>query len=190
MGCRQTDGRRDSPCILQDFVPLWLPPGPLSCLLNCYHEEIPKQGKGTNDHLLPLCDWLRITRYHFASRHVSWKGKGITGCERPPVSMPILGFLLLFPSLSQFPFIEFFPIPPLFLPASYDKSGTRYLPPLTRIFLTFPFLEMRKSVFLHYSTESPSSLHPSICSYVLVSPAIAGSVWLFFFNVKDISASS
>ena len=39
--------------------PLRFPPGPLPCLLHCYYQEIPKQGKGTDDHLLPLGDWFR-----------------------------------------------------------------------------------------------------------------------------------
>ena len=33
-------------------------PGPLPCLQNSYHKKILKQGKGTDDHLLPLGNWL------------------------------------------------------------------------------------------------------------------------------------
>ena len=37
---------------------LQFPPGPLPCLHSSYHHEIPQQGKGTDDHPLPLGDWL------------------------------------------------------------------------------------------------------------------------------------
>ena len=44
------DGRTDSPCVLQDFVPF----GAAALLpLNLNHFLL-KQGKGTADHLLPL----------------------------------------------------------------------------------------------------------------------------------------
>ena len=33
-------------------------PGPLPCLQNSYHKKILKQGKGTDEHFLPLGDWL------------------------------------------------------------------------------------------------------------------------------------
>ena len=33
---------------------LRFPTEPLPCSHNCYHYEIPKQGKATDDHLLPL----------------------------------------------------------------------------------------------------------------------------------------
>ena len=48
-----TDVRTDSPCILHDFVS-----SVFVCSHNCYHYKIPEQGKGTDDHLLPLGDWL------------------------------------------------------------------------------------------------------------------------------------
>ena len=35
------------------LCPLRFPLGPLPCQLNCYHQKITKQGKGTDDHLLP-----------------------------------------------------------------------------------------------------------------------------------------
>ena len=40
------------------LCPLRFPPGLLPCLQNNHHYEIPEQGKGTNDHLLPLGDWF------------------------------------------------------------------------------------------------------------------------------------
>ena len=54
---RRTYGHKDSPystglCLLR------FPPEPLPCSHNCYHYKIPEQGKGTDDHLLPLGDWL------------------------------------------------------------------------------------------------------------------------------------
>ena len=46
----RTDGRTDSPCVLQDFVPF----GAAALLpLNLNHVPL-KQGTGTADHLLPL----------------------------------------------------------------------------------------------------------------------------------------
>ena len=46
----RTDGRTDSPCVLQDFVPF----GAAALLpLNLNHFLL-KQGTGTADHLLPL----------------------------------------------------------------------------------------------------------------------------------------
>ena len=51
----RTDGRTDSPCVLQDFVPF----GAAALLpLNLNHFLL-KQGTGTADHLLPLgCYYL------------------------------------------------------------------------------------------------------------------------------------
>ena len=40
------------PCLLL------FPPEQLACSHNCYHYKIPEQGKGTDDYLLPLGDWL------------------------------------------------------------------------------------------------------------------------------------
>ena len=47
-------------CVLYSsgLRPLQFSPGPLSCLHNSKHYKIPEQGKGTDDHLLPLGDWL------------------------------------------------------------------------------------------------------------------------------------
>ena len=45
----------DSPCFLQDFVPLW---GRSPAYLKGYCKQTAQQGKGTDDHLLPLGDWL------------------------------------------------------------------------------------------------------------------------------------
>ena len=46
----RTDGRTDSPCVLQDFIPF----GAAALLpLNLNHTLL-KQGTGTADHLLPL----------------------------------------------------------------------------------------------------------------------------------------
>ena len=57
-----TDGRVDGtyrfPLYSTGLCPLQFPQGPLPCLHNSYHDEIPEQGKGTDDHLLPLGDWL------------------------------------------------------------------------------------------------------------------------------------
>ena len=47
--------RTDSPCVLQDFVPLR---GRSPAYLKGYHKQIAQQGKGTDDHLLPLGDWF------------------------------------------------------------------------------------------------------------------------------------
>ena len=52
-------GHTDSPCST-GLCLLWFPPEPLPCSRNCYHYKIPEQGKGTDDHLLPLGDWLLI----------------------------------------------------------------------------------------------------------------------------------
>ena len=41
---------------------LWFPPEPLPCSHNCHHYKIPEQGKGTDDHLLPLGDWLCLNQ--------------------------------------------------------------------------------------------------------------------------------
>ena len=48
-------GRTDSPCVLQDFVPLR---GRSPAYLKGYHKQTAQQGKGTEDHLLPLGDWF------------------------------------------------------------------------------------------------------------------------------------
>ena len=53
------DGRTDSPCVLQDFVPF----GAAALLpLNLNHFLL-KQGTGTADHLLPLGCYLISTMY-------------------------------------------------------------------------------------------------------------------------------
>ena len=44
------DGRTDSPCVLQDFVPF----GAAALLPSNLHHILLKQGTGTADHLLPL----------------------------------------------------------------------------------------------------------------------------------------
>ena len=55
---RQTDGRTDSPCVLQDFVPF----GAAALLpLNLNHFLL-KQGTGTADHLLPLGCYFDLKR--------------------------------------------------------------------------------------------------------------------------------
>ena len=55
----QTNGRTDRfPLYSTGLRPLRFPPGPLSCSHNSYHNEIPEQGKGTDEHLLPLGDWF------------------------------------------------------------------------------------------------------------------------------------
>merc|ERR1711872_225626 len=51
----RTDGRTDSPCST-GLCLLRFPPEPLPCSHNCHHYKIPEQGKGTDDHLLPLGD--------------------------------------------------------------------------------------------------------------------------------------
>ena len=48
-------GRTDSPCVLQDFIPLR---GQSPAYLKGYHKQTVQQGKATDDHLLPLGDWL------------------------------------------------------------------------------------------------------------------------------------
>ena len=57
-----TDGRVDGtyrfPLYSTGLCPLQFPQGPLPCLHNSYHDEIPEQGKGTDDHLLPLGNWF------------------------------------------------------------------------------------------------------------------------------------
>ena len=61
-----TDGRADGrdgrtyrfPLYSTGLRPLRFPPGPLPCLHNSYHHKIPEQGKGTDDHLLPLGNWF------------------------------------------------------------------------------------------------------------------------------------
>ena len=45
---------------------LWFPPEPLPCLHDCYYYKIPKQGNGTDDHLLPLGDWFFLELLFFA----------------------------------------------------------------------------------------------------------------------------
>ena len=53
------DGRTDRfPLYSTGLCPLRFPLRPLPCLLNSQYQEMPKQGKGTDDHLLPLGDWL------------------------------------------------------------------------------------------------------------------------------------
>ena len=51
-------GRTDSPCVLQDFIPLR---GRSPAYLKGYHKQTAQQGKGTEDHFLPLGDWLDET---------------------------------------------------------------------------------------------------------------------------------
>ena len=53
----QTDVRTDSPCVLLDFVPLW---GRSPACQKAYHKQTAQQGKGTDDHLLPLGNWLQV----------------------------------------------------------------------------------------------------------------------------------
>ena len=54
----RTDGRTDSPCILQDFVPSSSLRGRCPAYIIEYFKQMPRQGKGTDDHLLPLGDWF------------------------------------------------------------------------------------------------------------------------------------
>ena len=54
----RTYGRTDSP-YSTGLRLLWFPPEPLPCSHNCYHYKILEQGKGTDDHLLPLGDWFK-----------------------------------------------------------------------------------------------------------------------------------
>ena len=37
---------------------LRFPPEPLPCSHNSYHYKIPEQGRGTDDHILPLGEWF------------------------------------------------------------------------------------------------------------------------------------
>ena len=53
---RQTDGRTDSPCVLQDFVPF----GAAALLPFNLNHLLLKQGTGTADHLLPLGCYLPL----------------------------------------------------------------------------------------------------------------------------------
>ena len=53
----RTYGRTDSPYSTVLRL-LRFPPEPLPCSHNCYHYKILEQGKGTDDHLLPLGDWF------------------------------------------------------------------------------------------------------------------------------------
>ena len=55
---RWTDGWDIFPLFSTGLCPLWFPQGPLPCLHSSYHHEIPEQGKGTDDHLLPLGKWF------------------------------------------------------------------------------------------------------------------------------------
>ena len=66
----RTDGRMDGrtdgrtyrfPLYSTGLRPLRYPLGPLPCLHNRHRSEIPKQGKGTADHLLPLGDWFFLS---------------------------------------------------------------------------------------------------------------------------------
>ena len=61
---RWTDGRTDGriyrfPCSTGLRL-LRIHPEPLPCSPNCYHYKIPEQGMGTEDHILPLGDWLEL----------------------------------------------------------------------------------------------------------------------------------
>ena len=47
------------------FCLLQFPPGPLPCLHNRYQKKILQQGKGTDDHLLPLGEWLTLLSISF-----------------------------------------------------------------------------------------------------------------------------
>ena len=53
----RTYGHTDSP-YSTGLRLLQFPSEPLPCLHNCYHHKILEQGKGTNNHLLPLGDRL------------------------------------------------------------------------------------------------------------------------------------
>ena len=44
---------------------LWFPSEPLPCSHNRYRYKIPKQGKGNDDHLLPLGDWFSYKNQDF-----------------------------------------------------------------------------------------------------------------------------
>ena len=55
---RWTDGMYRFPLYSTRLCPLWFPPEPLPCLHNSYHKKVVKQGRGTDDHLLPLGDWF------------------------------------------------------------------------------------------------------------------------------------
>ena len=80
---RGGDGRTDSPLYSTGLRPLRFPPGPLPCLHNSHHQKIIKQGKGTDDHLLPLGDWstlvqrvsLRVVPISWFPRHPPFPGK-------------------------------------------------------------------------------------------------------------------
>ena len=65
----RTYGRTDSP-YSTGLRLLRFPPEPLPCSHNCYQYKILEQGKGTDDHLLPLGDWLPLSCPLF---HFYWK---------------------------------------------------------------------------------------------------------------------
>ena len=63
LGFSKVDGQMDRrtyrfPLYSTRLCPLQYPLGPLPCLHKSHHSEILKQGKGTDDHLLPLGDWF------------------------------------------------------------------------------------------------------------------------------------
>ena len=68
---RRMYGCTDSPCSTGLHL-LWFLPGPLPCSHNCYHYKIPEQGKGTDDHLLHLGDWLTVlhSSFHMIGQHL------------------------------------------------------------------------------------------------------------------------
>ena len=53
---KQTDGRSEFPCILENSAPFGL----LLCLIQYCHCNVNGQGKGTADLVLPLRDWFQL----------------------------------------------------------------------------------------------------------------------------------
>ena len=72
------DRHTDSPCSTGLRL-LRFPPEPLPCSHSCQHYKIPEHGKGTDDHLLPLGDWLFL----FPPFHCFWAAdpEGMMSCR-------------------------------------------------------------------------------------------------------------
>ena len=68
----QTHGWIDSPCSTGLRL-LRFPPETLPCSQNCNHYKIPEQGKGTDDHLLPLGNRLSPWQQNASTSFVSYQ---------------------------------------------------------------------------------------------------------------------
>ena len=154
------DGMYRFPLYSTGLCPLRFPPGPLPCLPNSHHHEMMQQGKGTDDHLLPLGNFLPyflpfppISSFHHPLITPFLYLPLISSSYHPfpPLTTPFLHFgppPFLFPSISS-----------IYHPLTLSTTNFLHLSPISSTYHPFPPLT---TPFLHFGP--PSSLFPSTSS--------------------------